>query len=257
VHESRFSRAILIASEKNTGISGNCNRGIAEARGAFVKFIAGDDLLVPECIERFVSYLKDHNEVSLVCSGMQPFCSEVKYRDYFPPEEYDRMSARQQYRRLLREGTLFPAPALFYRRCLFEDFGGFDERYQFVEDYPFFIKVTNAGKKIHLLRLPLVKYRIYPESVSRDVSNNRFITDYCRYIDEVVVQLLRENRMYMYLWHFTLDGFLRRMKAAANPFWGNIWTRRAVLCLDPVYIKNRFNKIIGRDYLSKHNEQQL
>ena len=40
---SRFVYADLVTTDKNTGVSGNINRGVAKSHGEWIKSIAGDD----------------------------------------------------------------------------------------------------------------------------------------------------------------------------------------------------------------------
>ena len=50
-HKERFVRTELLTVEKNTGVSANMNRGADACQGEWVKDIAGDDVLLPECID--------------------------------------------------------------------------------------------------------------------------------------------------------------------------------------------------------------
>ena len=58
VNNNRFVRAELIVSKVNTGIPANCNRGCRAARGEWFKEIAGDDILLEECMNPFLLYSK-------------------------------------------------------------------------------------------------------------------------------------------------------------------------------------------------------
>ncbi len=51
-----FVRAKLMLSDKNSGIAPNCNRGIEEAKGEWIKLVAGDDILFSDSISIFVDY---------------------------------------------------------------------------------------------------------------------------------------------------------------------------------------------------------
>ena len=46
----RFKRTKLITVHRNTGIPANFNRGVMAAKGAWIKTIAGDDVLYQNCI---------------------------------------------------------------------------------------------------------------------------------------------------------------------------------------------------------------
>ncbi len=51
-NKGRFSGYKVVESEINTGIAPNLNRGIMAATGAYIKPIAGDDLLLNNCIRK-------------------------------------------------------------------------------------------------------------------------------------------------------------------------------------------------------------
>ena len=55
-HKDRFVRTELLTVEKNTGISANLNRAEKACQGEWVKGIAGDDMLLPECIADFLEF---------------------------------------------------------------------------------------------------------------------------------------------------------------------------------------------------------
>ena len=52
----RFVKVEIITAHENTGIPKNCNRGVYESRGEWVKLIAGDDILLSTCIQKNVDY---------------------------------------------------------------------------------------------------------------------------------------------------------------------------------------------------------
>jgi len=51
---------------ENLGATANWNRALALARGRFVKVLCGDDVLLPDCLERQVHALDRHPDVVLV-----------------------------------------------------------------------------------------------------------------------------------------------------------------------------------------------
>lgn len=54
-----FKNAILITSPINTGLTKNCNRAFNSAKGEWIKYIEGDDLLNANCIQNYVDYIKN------------------------------------------------------------------------------------------------------------------------------------------------------------------------------------------------------
>jgi glycosyltransferase involved in cell wall biosynthesis len=55
-NSSRFKRTLIVPALINGGTSKNMNKGLNEAFGIWIKPIAGDDLLLPNCIESNVFY---------------------------------------------------------------------------------------------------------------------------------------------------------------------------------------------------------
>ena len=73
LHKERFSDVEIIESAVNTGIAPNANRGYSLARGEWIKGIAGDDLLMPDCIEQYLAFCNRHPEYPIVFSRAIPF----------------------------------------------------------------------------------------------------------------------------------------------------------------------------------------
>ena len=73
IHKSRFIACKLIQSSTNTGIPANLNRGIRNCKGEWVKIIAGDDILLPKCIEHLTTYIRDDDKADIVIGLIKPF----------------------------------------------------------------------------------------------------------------------------------------------------------------------------------------
>lgn len=72
-NKDRFVRTSLVTSEKNTGTAGNCNRAISYCHGEWIKMLAGDDLLLPDCIEKNIEYITKMPDAEVVFSNVQVF----------------------------------------------------------------------------------------------------------------------------------------------------------------------------------------
>ena len=169
-NKRKFINVVIIESEKNTGISANCNRGLHKAQGEYVKFIAGDDLLYETCIEENVKYSTTHN-CDFVFSQYWAFNDgdigtelEQHRQSQQRVEKYFQLDASSQFRMLTR-CCLINAPSAFIKTSILKDLGGYDERFK-IEDYPLWLKATQRGHKFHYLRKYTVKYRIHHASIS-------------------------------------------------------------------------------------------
>lgn len=152
-NRERFVRTKLLTVEKNKGVSANNNRAITECKGDWLKCIAGDDILLNTCIADFIDYVMIHHEVKVVFSICRPF-KDINNKKIFLPEipseeqkRYYSLSVElQRICHYYREFP-FPGPVTFLKMDLFNNYS-FDEKYDGMEDYPFFMLLLNDG--IHI-----------------------------------------------------------------------------------------------------------
>ena len=69
-NRDRFANVKLITTPVNTGISKNCNRGLRECSGKWLKVIAGDDILLN-------NFIKDNIEFTYLNPGASIIFSNV------------------------------------------------------------------------------------------------------------------------------------------------------------------------------------
>ena len=176
-NKNRFEKATLIASEINTGIPANLNRGLKISEGLWIKPIAGDDLLADNCLTELISYADNSSEKVniltsdiVVFSGNSTTTGEIKknpFSRYFSSD----ISATNQYEKLLRTNIIFAATVIIRRELLLA-VNGYDERFKLLEDWPLWIKLTKAGYKIHYLEKPLIFYRHHEDNLSQTSNSN-------------------------------------------------------------------------------------
>lgn len=172
--QSRFNNIEIITVTKNTGVSSNCNRCLAATNSEWLKFIAGDDILLPNCIEDNISYVKANPEVKIV------FSQVALYQDFFKKENYvktvpmnfpynfmhENLSARNQYELLLISDRINYTPSSFVKKQVQIDLGGFDENNTDVEDYPMWLKLTRSGIRFYYFHKVTVGYRIHSKATN-------------------------------------------------------------------------------------------
>lgn len=167
-----FVKTELITVENNTGIPGNCNRGVHAANGEWIKIIAGDDILDNECIAIFIEYFQENKAAEIIVGKIKQF-STVRFLDQITPYprnlRFFRLNSEKQYRWFLTRSFNI-APAAFIKKSLLEKAGFFDERYKYFEDLPFWLKVLKRGIKIHFVDKVVVNYRIGESMVNSSVS---------------------------------------------------------------------------------------
>jgi glycosyltransferase involved in cell wall biosynthesis len=95
-------------ASRTIGAVANHNRVIRLARGAFVKFLHADDLLLPECVEEMVAVAADDERVALVFAPRRVLLeavSDPQWAERYarPHENFERLERTNDGRSLFRE----------------------------------------------------------------------------------------------------------------------------------------------------------
>lgn len=164
-NKNRFVRTELLTVEKNTGVAGNLNRAEAACRGEWIKPIAGDDVLLPNCIQDCIDYVAEHPETEVLFGRVYSFGGKTeeenkKWDSWFNYQLFS-LSSEEILHHLLFVANGIPAPALFAKRELNAKYNlKNDERVPLLEDWVNWINMLRAGIKFHFIDKDLVKYRL-------------------------------------------------------------------------------------------------
>lgn len=191
-----FLHTELIQAPSNTGIVANNNRGLKVAKGEWIKFIAGDDILMENCIEDFVDYTKK-NKLAKIVFGRFYFLKDSVLEENLPSTFFS-LCYKEQFREVFK-GAAIPAPAAFISRALMLELGGFDENYKYIEDFPLWIAI--ARKKIYFdsINSFVVKYRLHDMNITRpgkNFLNELYYRDNKKLImQEVIPELIKQKEI--------------------------------------------------------------
>jgi len=170
----RFVRTELVTAEKNTGIAPNCNRGLFAAKGEWVKFIAGDDILLPNCIADNINYVFLNKDAQVIFSISQLFKIVDNKRVMLYEQPLDRQkiwfekTSNEQHNELLERNFVWTAATSFISYQLLKSMNYFDTRFPYTEDYPMWLKLTKEGHKLHFFEKSTALYR-----QAESITNNK------------------------------------------------------------------------------------
>lgn len=161
-YADRFTNIQILTTDHNSGTTANFNRGCRAATGEWIKPIAGDDLLKPFAIGRYLDFCKN-NGVAVCASCLDFFgdndiieAKKPSYLNFY--NKYKDLSREEKYKLLLYECVL-PMPGMFISKQLLEFINYADESYAFAEEWPLYMKIFDAGFDIPYFEDKLVKYR--------------------------------------------------------------------------------------------------
>ena len=185
-NKERFSTTKVIIVKENKGISANCNRGILHATADWIKFMAGDDILLPNCIEDNMQFVAKHPDVKVLFSQIYKFSgmfdlskNHQKYPVNLPLNLMDpSFTANDQYKRLLLSDRITYTPSYFFNKAAIGSVGGYDEKLRLLEDYPMWLKLTKAGIQLYFMEKVTVAYRQHEEALNNMLNFGLFKPQY-------------------------------------------------------------------------------
>jgi glycosyltransferase involved in cell wall biosynthesis len=159
-----FRDRIVYLKQENRGLSGARNTGLRAATGDLIALLDGDDIWMPQYIERQTQFLRSHPEYDLV------YCNAL----FFGDPTYE---GRQFMAVCPSEGEVTPAAIISRKCCVFVSVTaraealrevGFDESLRSCEDFDCWLRFTSSRRRIGYHRQILVQYRNRHASLSAD-----------------------------------------------------------------------------------------
>lgn len=206
-NEGRFVKMTIVETIKNTGVTGNINRGIRASSGEWIKTLAGDDLLAQDAISEYVQFVLS-KKCMICCCKLRVFSDteqipEIIIKNYNYYFELLRESREEKLKRMARMYVI-PGPGLFFSRLLYNDIGGFNEEYPMYEEFDFSYRTLKAGYQIYPLNKKLVKYRFSVSSLSAGrkgiVGNKQLYIDRKNVFFRIQLGLLLKQFRFLTIW---------------------------------------------------------
>lgn len=175
LHENKVS-AKQIFHTKNTGLATVLNEAITLCNGEYVKFIAADDYLDPECLEKSVQCLEEkgkeygmvHTDTFCVDenSNFLPDFANFNISGIVPPLEF---------RELLIKGNRIGALTVLMRTNVLRETGKYNARF-LVEDYQRWLMIS---EKYFIAYVPekLAYYRLHDGNISKSKADRILLED--------------------------------------------------------------------------------
>lgn len=181
----------LVVDQVNQGLSAARNAGISLATGRYILPLDADNRIRAGFVEAGINILDSSSEIGIVYGYRQFFGMKT---DVDEVGEFD-----------LEEILTFnyiDAGAIF-RKQVWEDCGGYDQRISPLEDWDLWIGAAEKGWRFHRLPQATFEYRVRPESLLSLIDNAEFldqllenmITKHCElYKPRLVKQLAKMKR---------------------------------------------------------------
>lgn len=175
--KKRFERVIIVHNKKNCGLTCNLNRMLKQAKGEYVKLLAGDDAMTPEAVQVMVSHFNEHSECKLLVANGSIINEKQKYPNFQEIkavyEETPNFNPEGFLERVAWINEIF-APGVMMRRSVYEKYGDYDENIE-IEDLEYWMRLIKTGD-IMFDYIPdkLIFYRTNSNSVTSLTYNEGF-----------------------------------------------------------------------------------
>lgn len=203
-NKQHFTNTVLVTTPVNTGVAPNCNRAIKASSGKWLKVLAGDDQLLPNSIEDYVNYIQNNADCDIVF-GKLSFFGENKdltsqIKQHYEKNLYPKIKTdlRNQYLNNLKR-LYVPGPGLFFSRKLYDDVGGFDEKYPTGEEYPFTLYLLEKNYHIKFLDKEVYGYNVRENSLGKGSHYTKI--DIKDFFYDYRIHKLKKEKMFLELFY--------------------------------------------------------
>jgi glycosyltransferase involved in cell wall biosynthesis len=169
-------RIRFIRNERNAGAVPNWNRGMAEARGRYVKLLCADDLLYPTCLERQAAVLDDpaNAGVALVTAAHDVVDEGGKRIMVRGLRSEGCMSGAEVIRRIARSGTnhIGEPSGVMFRADAYRAVGPWVEDARYVVDLDMWVRLLTVGD-LYVVGETLSAFRVQRGSWSNALTHTQ------------------------------------------------------------------------------------
>jgi glycosyltransferase involved in cell wall biosynthesis len=145
------------AAAENRGISAATNAALAICSGEFVGFLDHDDTLTQDALLRVAQALAADPRLDAVYSDSDKLTLHGVRADPFLKPDWSPVYAL---------GAMYIGHLLVVRRSVAEAAGGFDPAFDTIQDFEFFLRVSERTDRIHHIPQTLYHWRAIPGSIA-------------------------------------------------------------------------------------------
>ena len=154
-------RIKLIKNNKNMGISISLNKGIHASKGKYIARMDGDDISLPDRIEKQCNFMEENPQIGILGTGYYVIDENGGRKKAFiyPTENIE-------IRWKLLTGPVFPHPtAMVRKKVLLKNDILYSENLLTAQDYDLWIRLMNYTEGTNL-PIPLLEYHQHSKRVS-------------------------------------------------------------------------------------------
>ncbi|MCU0551557.1 MAG: glycosyltransferase [Leptolyngbya sp. Prado105] len=166
-HYAAQDKRIQVITTNHQGRVKSLNSAIAQTQGQYIGLVDSDDLLAQTALAETVAILETNAQIGLVYTNYQVIneCGQLL-------RDGSRCQIPYSKEALLLSFMVFHFRLM--RRSVYEQVGGFDDRFPLAQDYDLCLKISEITEILHLQR-PLYYYRVHDDCVSSQKSIDQIL----------------------------------------------------------------------------------
>ena len=258
-HDERIR---VYTNTRNLGQTPSLNVGLKLARGDYFARMDGDDVALPQWLEKQLDYIEKYSQYSVVSSYIVAIDEKNRIKKLYKPP----MDSKDIILRSLISSPIYHVGSIFKKKDIIDN-GGYDDRYVYAADYELWERLIRNNFKITTNPEILVAVREHGCSVSRSQHGRRDLEEIKelvgRNISQFVDKKFSENEISLLCRanyderSLTADEFERAVDITQRVY-GNLspslnikngkkdqWRRQRCLT---IYLKRIFSFIDRKDY---------
>ncbi len=154
---------VRLIRQRNSGLGGARNAGLAAASGEFVVFLDADDELLPDALATGVAALRARPAISCVVRR----CQLMDAQGRTLPARYRELDTEDLYAEWFHANFVWTPGAAMFRTNRVADIGGFPAELGPASDYAVYLALSRRGEVIFEPR-DVVRYRQHEHNMSLD-----------------------------------------------------------------------------------------
>lgn len=167
LNDSRF-KFHLRPSSKPKGANSCRNFGFQFSKGDFIHFMDSDDLYLPIALETFKKSFSESIDVVVAKLELTDFDSGLKIRE----NQIESQNLIEDY--FIGKVAFYVSGPVWKRSFLQKQKQLFDENISNLDDWDFNLRMLYQNPEMEVLNIPLLKYRISENSLSREINKLNF-----------------------------------------------------------------------------------
>jgi glycosyltransferase involved in cell wall biosynthesis len=154
-------RIVLISLPQNKGITRALQEGMNQVNGKYIVRLDADDIAMPNRIGTQVAFMEGHIDIGISGSS----CDIINREGHKIGEKLNELDDSEIRWRILFKNPFVHSTVIIRYSVLLKNRLGYSNLDN-IEDYVLWAELLKSTKA-HILAIPLIKYRIHPQSITQ------------------------------------------------------------------------------------------